>query len=309
MGVPGAVQITLRSSSQDAAISSWSLPAFVVPMRSISIMMGLDSQDLVFIQSRVADALNIKDNDTVDFYINDIHETWRLQVKIRDGIFSSDILIHDLIYLLEKTGSVSVQMSSAGTEVTMESGAVLHIPSQEMWAGMRTIQIKGSAILSFSGTSGNNPQGPAGYGFNIVTDCANKFDLVQGSGFAGMTNNSNRVEYEGLIDGLKWAFRLDLKRLTIVGNSELIIWLRDGYSEFIVQLASGNIDPQQMVLYELCEKVQELLSPHAEMEIIYQHIPQEENGIADSLANQAIGTRSNVTVCNWPNINNLMREV
>lgn len=308
MGVPGAVQVTLRSSSQDAAISSWSLPAFVVPMRSISIMMGLDSQDLVFIQSRVADALNIKDNDTVDFYINDIHETWRLQVKIRDDI-SSDILIHDLIYLLEKTGSVSVQMSSAGTEVTMESGAVLHIPSQEMWAGMRTIQIKGSAILSFSGTSGNNPQGPAGYGFNIVTDCANKFDLVQGSGFAGMTNNSNRVEYEGLIDGLKWAFRLDLKRLTIVGNSELIIWLRDGYSEFIVQLASGNIDPQQMVLYELCEKVQELLSPHAEMEIIYQHIPQEENGIADSLANQAIGTRSNVTVCNWPNINNLMREV
>jgi len=309
MGVPGAVQVTLRSSSQDAAISSWSLPAFVVPMRSISIMMGLDSSleenHLVFIKSRVADALNIKDNDTVDFYINDIHETWRLQVKIRDDIFSSDILIHDLISL---GVTESVQMSAITSEATMESGAVLHIPSQEMWAGMRTIQIKGSAILSFSGTS-SNPQGPAGYGFNIVTDCANKFDLVQGSGFAGMTNNSNRVEYEGLIEGLKWAFRLDLKRLTIVGNSEFIIWLRDGYSEFIVQLASGNIDPQQMVLYELCEKVQELLSPHAEMEIIYQHIPQEENGIADSLANQAIGTRSNVTVCNWPNINNLMREV
>lgn len=310
MGVPGAVQVTLHRSSQDAAISSWSLPAFVVPMRSPSIMMGLYNSlvgdDLVFIHSRVADKLNIKDNDTVDFHINDINETWNLQVKIRDDIFYSDILIHDLISL----GVASrYQGDSSGAEITTESGAVLHIPNQEMWAGMKASEIKGSAILSFSGTSSNNSQG-GGYGFNIVTDCANKFDIVQGSGFAG-TNNSNQIEYEGLIEGLKWAFRLDLKQLSIVGNSELIIWLRDGYSEFIVQLAGGNADPQQMVLYELCEKVKELLSHsnYAEMEIVYQHIPQEENGISVGLANQAIGTRSNITECNWPNIDNLMRVV
>lgn len=66
-------------------------------------MMGLYNSlvgdDLVFIHSRVADKLNIKDNDTVDFYINDINETWNLQVKIRDDIFYSDILIHDLNHL------------------------------------------------------------------------------------------------------------------------------------------------------------------------------------------------------------------
>lgn len=57
-------------------------------------------------------------------------------------------------------------------------------------------------------------------------------------------------------------------------------------------------NPQLVVLYE---KVQELLDD-ADLEINYQHIPREKNQVADSLANQAIATRSNVTACNWSNM-------
>lgn len=294
MGVPGAIQVTLRGSSQDATVASWSLPAFIVPIKSVSVVMAMGDDDLVFIRRRVANALNIQDNDTVDFLINDISETWRLKVKVReDRILTSDILIHDLISL----GLADSVQSGTSAIVTLTSGTLLRIPEQEMWAGMRVIEKKGGAILYFDGASRNNPHGPCGCGFHIVTDCTNnKLDLVQGSRFSGMDQSSNQMEYEGLIEGLVWALRLDLKRLSIVGDSELIIKQLTG------EYAINN--PQLVVLYE---KVQELLSRHADLEVSYQHIPREENRVADSLANQAIATRSNVTACNWSNINQLMR--
>ncbi|KAL7530207.1 hypothetical protein ACHAXR_003362 [Thalassiosira sp. AJA248-18] len=160
---------------------------------------------------------------------------------------------------------------------------------------MRLATTKGSAQLYFDGASRNNPQGPCGYGFHIGTDGANKSNLIQGSGYAGMKKSSNEMEYEGLIEGLIWATRLDLERLAIFGDSELIINQLTG--EYAV------INERLMALYE---KVQALLAKNSDLVVTFRHIPRESNQIADSLANQAIATRVNVTTCNWSNINSLM---
>lgn len=300
MGVPGAIQVTLQAPSQDAMVNSWSLPAFVVSMRSASVMMGINIDgpggaggDLVIIRSRIADALGIQNGDEVDFFVNEIRETWRLRVRIRDDI-TSDILIHDL-FTLKLAKSYDSGSYGSGEEVTLKSGTVLRNPSQEMWAGMKIVEKKGSAQLYFDGASRNNPHGPCGYGFHIGTDGANKCNLIQGSGYAGMERSSNEMEYEGLIEGLIWATRLDLKRLTIVGDSELII-----------NQLTGEYAVNNDRLRALYDTVQDLLAKASDLEVTYQHIPRGSNQIADSLANQAIAARVNVTTCNWRNINALM---
>jgi len=299
MGVPAALQVTLQAQSQDATVRNWSLPAFLVVVRSPSVMFGAGGngggtgEDLVIIRSRIADALGIQNGDTVDFFVNEIGETWRLKVKIGDNI-CSDVLIHDLFDLGLAT---SFKMSSSGSTLTLTSGKVLPQPSQEMWAGAKIIEIKGSAKLYFDGASRNNPHGPCGYGSHIErTDDASNDMLVQVSGYSGMEKSSNQMEYEGLLEGLVWATRLDLKSLTIVGDSQLII-----------KQLTGEYSIKNHRLKALRGKVQQLLSRSQDMEVSYLHVPRKENQIADSLANQAIETRANVTTCNWANINRLMK--
>eukprot|EP01083_Nonionella_stella_P142628 441725_1 len=173
MGVAGALQVTLQAVSQDAKASSWTLPAFLVSMRSHSVMMRT-GDDLVIIRLRIAEALNIQDNDTVDFLVNEIGETWHLKVKICDDT-TSDIFIHDLFTLgLAKSYSAFGE----GGEVELTSGTILRNPSQAMWAGTRIIPKKGSAVLYFDGANKKNPHCPCGYGFHIGTDLANKSNLV-----------------------------------------------------------------------------------------------------------------------------------
>ena len=104
------------------------------------------------------------------------------------------------------------------------------------------------------------------------------------------------MEYEGLIEGLIWATRLHLTHLTIVGDSELII-----------KQLTGEYSIKNHRLKLLWEKVQELLRRHHELQVTCQHIPREENQIADRLANAAIDTKENITTCIWPNINKLMK--
>mmetsp|Transcript_47162 Transcript_47162/g.47595 ORF Transcript_47162/g.47595 Transcript_47162/m.47595 type:complete len:116 (-) Transcript_47162:448-795(-) len=110
-----------------------------------------------------------------------------------------------------------------------------------------------------------------------------------------MNRSNNEIEYEGLIDGLTWATRLDLETLDIYGDSKLII-----------KQVTGEYSVKNPRLKALLYKVQELLQKNCDLKCNFQYIPREENNIADSLANQAINLRKNLTTCNWPNINNLM---
>ena len=186
-------------------------------------------------------------------------------------------------------------------EITLASGTVLRCPIQCMWAGLRAIMRKGSAQLYFDGASRNNPHGPCGYGFHIErTDDGSRDILVQGSGYCGMNRSSNEMEYEGLIEGLIWATRLDLTHLTISGDSQLII-----------RQLTGEYSIRNPRLKRLNKKVQEILHDPSfsdGLQVTFRHIPRNENRVADSLANDAIETRMNVTTCNWPNINKLMEN-
>lgn len=292
MGVPSALQVDIQAPSQNGTVRSWSLPAFVVPMRSFSVMTSLGN-DLVVVRSRIAQALGVQTGDTVDFLVAQIGETWSLQITVRDDI-SSDILIHDLQALNLVTRIVMTQNKM---EFTLTSGAVVRLPDQEMWAGMKIVEKKGSAKLFFDGASHNNPHGPCGYGFHIErTDDGSRDVLVQGSGYCGMERSNNEMEYEGLIEALIWATRLDLRHLIIVGDSELII-----------KQLTGEYSIRNHRLRNLNNKVRRLLSHCDGLEVTYMRIPRNENQLADSLANDAIETRMNVTTCNWPNINRLMK--
>jgi ribonuclease HI len=295
MGVPTALQVQLQAKSQNGTVRSWSLPAFVLPVRSFSVMRGT-GDDLVILRSRVAEALGVQTGDTVDFLVAQIGETWPLKITVRDDI-TSDVLIHDLVTLkLLKSMDSTPQK---GMEITLTSGAVLRCPDQEMWAGMKILEKKGSAKLFFDGASRNNPHGPCGYGFYIErTDDGSRDVLVKGSGYCGMDRSSNEMQYEGLIEGLIWATRLDLTHLIILVDSELVI-----------KQMTGEYSIKNLRLKALNEKVRSFLSHYScdGLEVTYLHIPRNENQIADSLANDAIETRMNVTTCNWPNINRLMK--
>lgn len=291
MGVPGAIQVILQAQSENATVRSWSLPAFLVATRSFSVMMAT-GDDLVIVRSRIAEALGVQSGDTVDFFVAEIGETWSLQIAVRDNI-KSDVLIHDLLSL---SLAKSVTTTGVGMTINLKSGTMLNCTNQEMWAGMKAIEKKGSAKLYFDGASRNNPHGPCGYGYHIErTDDGERDVLVQGSGYCGMERTSNEMEYEALIEGVLWASRLDLKQLVIAGDSELII-----------KQMNGEYSIRNHRLRTLNETVRNLLGRCDGLEVTYMHIPRNYNQIADNLANDAIETRMNVTTCNWPNINRLM---
>eukprot|EP00814_Leptocylindrus_danicus_P004565 CAMPEP_0116014582 /NCGR_PEP_ID=MMETSP0321-20121206/6349_1 /TAXON_ID=163516 /ORGANISM="Leptocylindrus danicus var. danicus, Strain B650" /LENGTH=262 /DNA_ID=CAMNT_0003484233 /DNA_START=383 /DNA_END=1171 /DNA_ORIENTATION=- len=255
--------------------------------------------DLVVIRPRIAQALNISDGDEVEFLFNEVGESFPLKVKISDQI-RSDILIHDLLTLgIAK----SLKMDNSGEHITLQSGRVILSKPQGMWAGMRIYQQKGSARLYFDGASRNNPKGPCGYGFRIVkgeSACSNDSDedmLVEGSMYGGMDRSSNEMEYEGLIEGLIWATRLDLKKLVILGDSQLII-----------KQLTGEYSIRNHRLRALHKKVCALLECNGNLETSFEHIPREQNAYADLHANQAILTRNSVVSCNWPKINQMMAK-
>jgi len=295
-GVAGATNVTLRSPRTGATVETWSLPAYCCAIKSPGIAMGT-GDNLVCIQQRIADALNIEDGDSVEFRFDATGEKFNLKVAVKPSLIS-DVLIHDFIHGLNLAESVS--MESYGDTITFLSGAKLILPKQHMWAGMKIIQKQGSAALFFDGASKNNPRGPAGYGFRIVQGSEGTGEeLVRGYGYAGMNRSNNEMEYEGLLEGIVWASRLDLVNLTICGDSELIL-----------NQLSGKYTIKNHRLVALHAKVHAFLDRGEEygeqMTISYKHVSRSQNAICDSLANLAIATRETVINVNWPNTNKFM---
>jgi len=293
IGVSGATNVTLRAPRPKSTVETWSLPAYASCIRSPSIMMST-GDDLVVIRSRIARALNIQDDDTVEFRFDATGDTFDLKVKVRDSI-CSDVLLHDLIGL---GMAESVSMDRYGETVKFKSGRAILLPRQHMWAGMRVVTIHGSACLFFDGASRNNPRGPAGYGFHIVEGSdGNGDELVEGYGYAGMDRSNNEMEYEGLMEAIIWATRLDLANLTICGDSELII-----------NQLTGKYNIKNHRLKVLHSKAHALLQQYSNLNVTFKHIPREKNAISDNLANRAIATKKTVITVNWPNVNKFMQN-
>jgi len=295
MGVTGTTQVRLHSPrAEEATVTSWSLPAFVSPMRSSTIMRAT-GDDLVLLQPRVASALNIENNDRVQIDLTEVGESFTLTVKILESL-TSDVLIHDLFAL-----GIAKRFTFDGRDctVTLQSGRELALQTQEMWAGIRIAVSKGSASLCFGGAGSSNPNGPSGYGFRITkgentgSDTSGE-ELVRGFGH-GTHRSKSEVEYQGLIEGIIWAKRLDLQSLCVYGDSELTIRQVRGKEKVL--------EPRLQALHLLVER---LLCRYSRLTCVFSHVPQEENQAANCLANCGVGTRENMTLCNWTNINRLM---
>ncbi len=126
-------------------------------------------------------------------------------------------------------------------------------------------------VLYTDGASRGNP-GPAGAGALIIDEQG--ATLVERAVYLGEATN-NQAEYQALLIGLEEAVRLAPSRLTVRMDSELI-----------VKQLNGQYRVRNRDLLPFYTRAQKLLERLAEFSIV--HIPREQNGRADHLANQAI---------------------
>jgi ribonuclease HI len=128
--------------------------------------------------------------------------------------------------------------------------------------------------LQFDGGSRGNP-GPAGIGV------ADGTTLVTLGRFIGRATN-NVAEYKALITALEQARELGVKRVKVLGDSELIVKQMRG--EYRVK------NPDLRVLYE---EAQDLFNEFDAATI--DHNYREDNSLADRLANLAMDRKADVT--------------
>ena len=135
--------------------------------------------------------------------------------------------------------------------------------------------------LEFDGGSRGNP-GPAGIG--VVLRAKDGTELVTLGRFIGRATN-NVAEYRALITALQKAKELGARRITIRGDSELV-----------VRQMKGEYRVKDEALRDLYQEAQALLRQfsHATIEHNYRH----KNALADKLANLAMDRKGDVTEVN-----------
>ena len=120
----------------------------------------------------------------------------------------------------------------------------------------------------FDGGARNNP-GPAGYGVHIVDDQG--LVLAELHGSLGISTN-NVAEYHGLIAALQWAVENHVARLTVKGDSLLII-----------EQMRGNYKVKNEGLKPLYLQARMLVMQIGDVR--FEHVPREQNKDADRLSN------------------------
>jgi len=125
--------------------------------------------------------------------------------------------------------------------------------------------------LQFDGCSKGNP-GLAGAGAVIYY---NNDEIWSGDFFVGENATNNHAEYAGLILGLKKVIDLEIKTLSVEGDSLLVINHMNG----IYKCNSPN-------LFELYDESKKLISEFDSIK--FTHILRHFNKKADQLANDAV---------------------
>ena len=126
-------------------------------------------------------------------------------------------------------------------------------------------------VAYIDGGSRGNP-GPAGYGVVIQDAQGRQIDTL--SRFLGHATN-NVAEYEALLAALEYASQRQSKSLKIYSDSELI-----------TRQMQGRYRVQSLDLRPLYEHARQLAARLPYFSI--QHVPREQNRLADRLANQAM---------------------
>jgi ribonuclease HI len=132
--------------------------------------------------------------------------------------------------------------------------------------------------LEFDGGSRGNP-GPAGIG--VVLRAKDGTELLTLGRFIGRATN-NVAEYQALITALQKAKELGARRVTIRGDSELV-----------VKQMKGEYRVKNEGLRGLYDEAQALLRQFAHATI--DHNYRNKNALADKLANLAMDRKADVT--------------
>jgi ribonuclease HI len=130
----------------------------------------------------------------------------------------------------------------------------------------------GLKVLLFTdGASRGNP-GHAGAGWLIVSDSGETIE--EGRSYLGRRTN-NEAEYEAVIRGLDAAALLGARSVVLRTDSQLL-----------VRQINGQYRVKSPRLAHLHRAARELIQRFRRFEA--HHIPREENGLADALANEAV---------------------
>ncbi len=131
--------------------------------------------------------------------------------------------------------------------------------------------------LRTDGGARGNP-GPAAAGF--VIEAGDGSVVRSGGRYLGETTN-NVAEYEALIWGLETAIDHGVRRLKVCADSELVVRQVNG----VYKVKHPNMKP-------LHAKVTALLRRFERIEVC--HVRRSDNTLADTLANEAMDTRSEI---------------
>ena len=135
--------------------------------------------------------------------------------------------------------------------------------------------------LEFDGGSRGNP-GPAGIG--VVLRAKDGTELLTLGRFIGRATN-NVAEYRALITALQKAKELGARRVTVRGDSELVVKQMNGQYRVKNESLRGLYDEAQSLLAQF---------EHATIDHNYRH----KNALADKLANLAMDRKADVTEVN-----------
>lgn len=132
----------------------------------------------------------------------------------------------------------------------------------------------GTFFLYTDGASRGNPGRAAigAIGYQVSTDgTEERFHISEYIG----TKTSNQAEYQAVIQGLEQAIK---------EKPDLLILRSD--SQLLVRQLQGRYRVKSPKILPLFQQVLELLGQLRDVK--FEHIPREQNQIADSLANQAL---------------------
>ena len=128
--------------------------------------------------------------------------------------------------------------------------------------------------LFFDGCSKGNP-GYAGAGAVIYNSENN--EIWSGTSFVGIKATNNQAEYSGLIMGLQKAYEMNIKTLSVKGDSLLVI-----------QQMKGKYKCNSPNLIGLFETAKNLEKNFETIE--YNHVLRHLNTRADKLSNDAVNS-------------------
>lgn len=135
-------------------------------------------------------------------------------------------------------------------------------------------------VINTDGGARGNP-GPAGIGFVIVEDGKT---IKRGHAYIGETTN-NQAEYEALI----WALKGLDSLVSGDDREEVQVEVRMD-SELVVKQLRHEYKVKDAGLKKQFAKVSEYISLFPN--IIFKHIPREQNAEADALANEAMDNKN-----------------